>query len=101
MRTPEPDLPFASLAGRNMPVTALAIDYGPKDEVLPHRHDVCQLIYGVRGVMVVSTNSGQWIVPATRAVWMPANVEHAIRIVGRVGLRTLYVRPAAARNLPK
>lgn len=84
-----------------MPVTALAIDYGPKDEVPRHRHEVYQLIYGVHGIMVVSTNAGQWIVPATRALWMPANVEHAIRMVGHVGMRTLYVQPAAARNLPK
>jgi AraC-like DNA-binding protein len=101
MRASEPPLPFATRPGRDMPVTALAIDYGPKDEIHRHQHDVCQLIYGVHGVMVVSTMASQWIVPATRAVWIPANVEHGIRMVGRVGLRTLYIQPAAARSLPK
>ena len=56
MRTPEPELPFTSRSGRGMPVTALAIDYGPRDEIAPHQHEVCQLIFSVRGVMVVSTD---------------------------------------------
>jgi AraC-like DNA-binding protein len=101
MRISEPELPFTSRPGSDMPVTALAIDYASNDEVARHHHYVCQLIYGVHGVMVVRTSDGQWVVPATRAVWMPAGVEHSIRMVGRVGLRTLYIQPAAARNLPK
>jgi AraC-like DNA-binding protein len=101
VRTREPTLPFTTSAGRGMPVTALAVDYAPHDEIARHRHDVCQLIYGVRGIMVVRTGEGQWIVPATRAVWVPAKVDHSIRMIGRVGMRTLYIRPAAARALPK
>ncbi len=100
-RVMQPLAPFATRQGRNMPVTALAIDYAPTEVIPRHQHDVCQLLYGVRGVMVVSAIAGQWIVPATRAVWVPANVEHAIRMVGRVALRTLYIRQSAARNLPK
>jgi len=100
MRDPYPTLPFASRAGRSMPVTALGIDYGAREEIRPHSHEVCQLIYAIRGVMVVRTPAGQWIVPATRAVWMPAGIEHSIRMVGRVAMRTLYIRPSAARGLP-
>jgi AraC-like DNA-binding protein len=102
MRVHDPNLnlPFTSDAGRNMPVTALGIDYEAREEVRPHRHDVCQLIYAIRGVMVVSTSAGQWILPATRAVWMPAHIEHSIRMVGQVGMRTLYIQPSVARGLP-
>jgi len=100
MRDPHSKLPFASAAGRNMPVTALGIDYGTREEVRPHHHDVCQLIYAIRGVMVVHTSAGQWVLPATRAVWMPEKIEHSIRMVGKVAMRTLYIRPAAARGLP-
>jgi AraC-like DNA-binding protein len=100
MRDSNPTLPFASRTGRAMPVTALGIEYGAREEIHPHRHDVCQLIYAIRGVMVVRTTAGQWIVPATRAVWVPAQIEHSIRMVGRVAMRTLYILPSAARGLP-
>jgi AraC-like DNA-binding protein len=94
-------LPFASDAGRCAPVTALCIDYEAREEIRPHHHDVCQLIYAIRGVMVVSTSTGQWILPATRALWMPAHIEHSVRMVSPVGMRTLYIRPPAARALPR
>jgi AraC-like DNA-binding protein len=101
MRDPVSTLPFASDAGRDMPVTALGIDYPAREEIRPHQHEVCQLIYAIHGVMVVSTPGGQWILPATRAIWLPARVEHSIRMVGRVGMRTLYIQPSAARGLPR
>ena len=97
----EPTLPFTTRSGRNMPVTALAFDYLAHDEVQLHRHEVCQLIYGVRGVMAVRTDEGQWIVPATRALWVPARIEHGIRMIGHVGMRTLYIRPASARTFTR
>jgi AraC-like DNA-binding protein len=100
MRAPSPNLPFTTPGGREMPVTGLSVDYAPNEEIRPHQHAVCQLIYGVRGVVVVSTQAAQWVVPATRAVWMPAGVEHSVRAVGHVAMRTLYIRPTAARGLP-
>jgi AraC-like DNA-binding protein len=100
MRDPIAKLPFASAAGRNMPVTVLGIDYAAREEIRPHRHEVGQLIYAIRGVMVVVTPAGQWILPATRAVWLPARFEHSIRMVGQVAMRTLYIQPAAAPGLP-
>jgi AraC-like DNA-binding protein len=61
---------------------------------------VGQLIYAVRGVMVIHTASGQWIVPPTRALWMPVSMTHGIRMVGHVRMRTIYVQPRAAPSLP-
>ena len=101
MREPAPNLPFASDPGRTMPVTALGVDYEAREEIRPHRHEVCQLIYAIRGVMVVSTSAGEWILPATRAIWVPADVEHSIRMVGPVAMRTLYIQPSAVRELPR
>jgi len=93
-------LPYESHRGRGLPLTALAIDYGPNGRVRKHRHPVNQLIYAVRGVMVIQTAGGQWVVPPTRALWMPALVTHAIRLVGYVRMRTVYVQPSSAASLP-
>jgi len=39
-------------------------------------------------------------VPPTRAIWMPAGISHAIRCIGVVHMRSVYVRPDAAPHLP-
>ena len=81
------------------PVTVESFDYHSGEVVEKHGHAVCQLIYAVQGVMVVASKGGQWIVPATRAVWMPVGFEHSIRMVGHVRMRTAYVHPTAASSL--
>ncbi|MFE0414858.1 AraC family transcriptional regulator [Streptomyces tendae] len=45
-------------------------------EVGPHRHDDHQIVYAGRGVLSVTTGSGTWVAPATRAVWVPAGTVH-------------------------
>ncbi len=83
-----------------MPVTAMAADYAPGHVTKPHQHPHAQLIHAMHGVMVVSTADGQWIVPPTRGMWMPGGTVHWIRMVGRVQMRTAYIRPDAAPDLP-
>lgn len=83
-----------------MPVTGKAIDY-PSGFVVPsHSHPTAQLIHAVRGVMVVAAAGGQWVVPPTRGLWMPAGEAHRIRMVGEVQVRTVYIRPDASPSLP-
>lgn len=84
-----------------MPVTAMAADYLPGEVTKPHQHPHAQLIHAVHGVMVVATEEGQWIVPPTRGMWMPGGITHWIRMVGRVQMRTAYIRPDAAPDLPQ
>ncbi|MBB2920507.1 AraC family transcriptional regulator [Cupriavidus alkaliphilus] len=84
-----------------LPVTAMAADYLPGHVTQPHQHPHAQLIHAVHGVMVVATADGQWIVPPTRGMWMPGGTTHWIRMVGRVQMRTAYIRPDAAPDLPQ
>lgn len=83
-----------------LPISAIAQDdnafSGP-----PHRHPNAQLIYAKSGVVSVTTDSGTWVVPPNRAVWVPAMTEHATRSHGAVKFRTLFIHPAAALSLPK
>jgi AraC-like DNA-binding protein len=82
-------------------VRGLSYDYPNGHRVPEHVHDWHQLVYAVRGVMTLSTTAGSWIVAPHRGVWMPANVEHAIRMSGAVSMRTLYIEPRVVRDLPK
>ena len=40
------------------------------------------------------TPNAAWLVPPTRAIWVPGGVEHQIAMRGTVAMRTLYLAPA-------
>lgn len=46
--------------------------------------------------MTVTGSSITWFVPPGRAVWIPAGVEHAIRMWGTVAMRSMYFCPDCA-----
>jgi AraC-like DNA-binding protein len=83
-----------------LPVVTKATDYPAGHVIDSHLHARGQLVYAVHGVMMVAAEGGQWIVPPTRAIWMPAGVSHMIRCIGVVHMRSIYVRPDAAPHLP-
>ncbi|MBV1775614.1 helix-turn-helix transcriptional regulator [Burkholderiaceae bacterium DAT-1] len=83
-----------------MPVTSKAVDYSGEDETPRHQHDWGQFLYAVQGVMVVCTDAGQWIVPPTRGVYLPAGTPHWVRYMGPVQIRTLYIHPQSHPDLP-
>ena len=85
---------------RSAQITALAYDYRPGHAIPWHFHEWDQLVYASRGVMTVTTAQGAWVVPTHRAVWIPAKVPHRIGISGAVAMRTLYLKPKSASNLP-
>jgi len=67
----------------------------------PHSHDWHQLIYATEGVMWVKTVEGDWVVPPSRAVWVPAGIEHGIEMTGTVPVQTLYLSTHVSGKLPK
>jgi AraC-like DNA-binding protein len=81
------------------PITGRATDYPANWHIEPHAHTKHQLIYAVRGVMVVQAQAGRWVVPPTRAIWMVAGMPHEIRCIGEVHMRSLLVASDAAPNL--
>ena len=82
------------------PVGAMAHDLPPAHEIPWHSHPRFQLIYAVRGVMMIDTREGTWLVPPQRAVWMPPKMAHRVRCSTAVQMRTLYIRPAAVKRMP-
>src|SRR6201996_828860 len=75
------------------PIFCRATDYPAGWHVEPHSHTQHQLIYAVRGVMVVQTGIGRWVVPPTRGIWMVGGMTHEIRCVDEVDMRSLFVAP--------
>ncbi|MBS0333786.1 MAG: helix-turn-helix transcriptional regulator, partial [Proteobacteria bacterium] len=56
-------------------------------------------LYAAKGVVAVSTPQGAWIAPPERAVWTPAGIPHAVRMVGAVSTRSILLDAEAARPL--
>ncbi|MGI4982954.1 MAG: AraC family transcriptional regulator [Janthinobacterium lividum] len=83
-----------------MPVMCRARDYAADFRIPDHLHAKGQLIYALHGVVAVASTGGQWVVPSTRGIWMPAGTVHRIRCVGAVQMRSIYVAPDAACGLP-
>ena len=81
------------------PITAKARNFRG-GETPVHSHPRAQLVYAGSGVMRVETEVGCWVVPPVRGVWIPANVAHRVIMLGSVEMRTLYIRPDAAPDLP-
>jgi AraC-like DNA-binding protein len=83
------------------PVTTLVYEFAHGHAIPEHFHPEDKLAYATLGVMTVRTSQGTWVVPAQRAVWIPARTPHSIVMSGHVSMRTLYLRARMVRRLPR
>ncbi|VVE89988.1 AraC family transcriptional regulator [Pandoraea bronchicola] len=77
--------------GHDRPVCALAKDYPDGFVVRAHTHQRAQLMYASAGILEVRTDTSFWVIPPQRALWIPGEVAHEVRMRGRVEMRTIYV----------
>ena len=85
-------------------VRTLAATFHHGTALPAHAHPWGQLIFAASGVMQVATAEASWLVPTTRAIWMPAGIVHGIQMQGEVAMRTLYLdaqRAAALAEIPR
>jgi AraC-like DNA-binding protein len=61
--------------------------------VEPHAHTWAQVLYAVQGVMWVEIGHEALVVPPQRAVWLPPDTPHAMKMMSAVRMRNLYLRP--------
>ncbi|MBP0444601.1 helix-turn-helix domain-containing protein [Roseomonas sp. SSH11] len=83
------------------PLAAFRRDYTEGESTGRHNHARAQLIYALRGVMRITTDAASFVVPAGRALWVPAGEPHSVAIVGLVAMRALFLREDAARAGPR
>ncbi len=58
-----------------------------------HCHPVHQLAWTDAGVLEVVTDDGVWVLPPTRALWLPANLPHQTSANAATLLRGIYLDP--------
>jgi AraC-like DNA-binding protein len=69
--------------------------------VLPHQHPWAQLAISTTGVVRLTVQHGTYLVPPSRALWIPSGVEHAVSVVEDADLRTLYLYQPPRRCGPE
>lgn len=82
-------------------LVARQISFPAGHHIQPHRHIRGQFLFAAAGTMFVRTPGHAWMVPPSRALWIPADVEHAIDAHGELHMRTLYLNAASAALLPQ
>lgn len=82
------------------PVRVKARQLRADTQIVPHRHAWAQVAYSASGVLRVTAADHTYLVPPSRAVWIPPGVEHVVTVVEDAVLRTLYLHPAAGRIGP-
>jgi AraC-like DNA-binding protein len=65
----------------------------PRSRFERHIHDDHQLAWAANGVLSVVTDAGTWVLPPSRALWIPAGVPHETIASERSTMRTLYLEP--------
>jgi len=68
--------------------------------VVPHAHPWGQVALSATGVVRVTAPHGSYIVPPSRAVWIPPGVEHAVTVIEDAELLTLYLHQPRGRCGP-
>jgi AraC-like DNA-binding protein len=95
---PADPLRYAPTAER--PVRVRARKLRADTRIVPHRHAWAQVAFSNAGVLRVTAGNHTYIVPPSRAVWIPPATEHVVTVVEDAELRTLYLHQRAARVGP-
>lgn len=63
-------------------------------QVVPHRHPWAQLAFSADGLTRLTAEDGTYLVPPSRALWIPPGVEHAVTVLETATMVTLYLHQA-------
>lgn len=75
------------------------MDYPDGLESGLHSHTRAQLIYGITGIMHVTTPDALFMLPPTKALFLPAGAMHSIAMEGRVSMREVFINAEIALTL--
>ena len=82
------------------PVRAKVRQLRADTRVMPHSHPWAQVAISTTGVIQLTVDRGTYIVPPSRALWIPPGMEHAVTMVEDADLRTLYFHQPPGRCGP-
>jgi AraC-like DNA-binding protein len=84
----------------NNPVTVVRRSLAKNLTVEKHSHHWGQFVYAHKGVLIVSTENSQYIVPPEQGVWLLPEIEHEVTAISKVELTSFYFDKILLNNLP-
>jgi AraC-like DNA-binding protein/quercetin dioxygenase-like cupin family protein len=93
-RPGRPESGPGGITGRRLP-SGIVVDLGPSGGFQLHVHRRHQVALAARGVLVMSDAARSWVLPSTRALWIPAGVRHSVAVAGPgpTTMLSAYVEP--------
>lgn len=58
-----------------------------------HEHPQHQIAWAARGVLLVETDGGHWVLPPTRALWLPGGTRHRTGTADGADMRGIFLEP--------
>lgn len=95
---PAPESPVQGDLSRVIVARRTSYDHG--HHIKPHWHARAQFVFAIAGTMRVRTARRVWIVPPSRALWVPAREVHEIQMYGVVEMHSLYLDETADAGMP-
>jgi AraC-like DNA-binding protein/quercetin dioxygenase-like cupin family protein len=65
-----------------------------KQRIETHRHRSHQLTFASSGAITMGVEDGIWVLPPSRALWIPAGTPHAVSVQGSTTMVATYFDPA-------
>ena len=96
-----PLTPHLYVPDARRPIRAKLQQLGTDTRVVPHRHPWAQLAVSATGVVRLTVAHGTYLVPPSRALWIPPGVEHAVTVLETADLLTLYLHQPRGRCGPE
>ena len=59
-----------------------------------HAHEAHQLSFATRSAFAMGIDERTWVVPPSRALWIPAGVWHSVEAIGETEMRALWIDPS-------
>lgn len=94
-RSVPPIDPLAYAPSAERPLRAKLRRLSADTRVDPHSHPWAQVAMSATGVIRLQAGRSTYLVPPTRALWIPPGVEHVVTVLEDAEIRTLYVHPSA------
>jgi len=85
------DIPAESSPTLAHPIRVRSRPVSAGVRIARHTHAWAQVACTTRGVLRIAAEGSTWMVPPSRAIWVPPNVTHEVVIVEDAFLRTLYI----------
>lgn len=81
-------------------IVARELNYSDGASTGWHTHPRGQVLYAIKGVMIVRSEAGSWVVPPSRALWLTAGLAHEVKMSGEVKIRTVFIDATQISSLP-